>query len=144
MLITGEADGPSVRDKDQGACVTYKTARKRGVGPKRKDGFPEAGGDKVKGAGRLRMALIVVRGCEMGVIGVIVCIAWRPKACAGILREEIEVRLSRNAVRLANRPILRFQRKPRRRPGRRGIRTVRPRVNVGNRFRPNRMRRDCS
>ena len=52
VLITEESDGHSVRDRNREARVTYKKVRRQGVGKKRKNGFPKASGDKVKGRGQ--------------------------------------------------------------------------------------------
>ena len=51
FLVTWDAAGPFGNDKDQGARATHKTAKKRGLGQKRKDGLLKASREKVKEGG---------------------------------------------------------------------------------------------
>ena len=50
-MVTEEANGPLESDKDPEACASYKKSKKRGASQKRKDGFPNSGGGRVRGDG---------------------------------------------------------------------------------------------
>ena len=52
VLITAEAGGSLVSDKDQEARVTYRRAKKQGAGQKRKDSVPRSSRDNVRGDGQ--------------------------------------------------------------------------------------------
>ena len=136
-LIAEDADGPSVRDKDQVAGATYTKAKNHGLGRKGRTVPPKLAAVKCEGAGRLWMVLTAVQARVIGAVGVVASTTWRPKAHGGIPGEGIGARQPGSAVRLGNQPVLQFPRRPRFGPRRRGMWSVRgPRVNANKHFRP--------
>ena len=118
VLITEEAVGPLESDGGQDPRVAYKKAKKQGAGKKKKDGVPKRGGGEVKeGGGRHAAVLTVVRASVIGSTGAIGITIRRQSARGGTLREGIEARRPRDAIRLESHPT--FQRIPQFKPRKR-------------------------
>ena len=117
-MTTEEAVEPLGSGEDLDALAAHKKAEKQGAGKKKKDGVPKRGGGEVKGGGgRHAAVLTVVRASVIGSTGAIGITIRRQSARGGTLREGIEARRPRDAIRLESHPT--FQRIPQFKPRKR-------------------------